>query len=315
METKLFAEYKLSRLMLGTVQFGLPYGVANRIGQPGYDEVKAIVAAALDGGVNCFDTAAAYGTAEEVLGKVLRELGVSGRVMVVTKVRALTPGELADGDLAALAIEQSVAESRRRLRMDCLPAVLFHREADGVYLDVLRKLQAKGWLRYAGVSCDNCPGPAARFADSPGVAALQIPANVLDRRHQQAGTFAAAAARGVAVFVRSVYLQGLLLMPDGEIPQALRAVVPARRALAAVADEAGMPLAELAMRYLLGVPGVTSLLTGVETVAQLRENLALVGRGALDGALMAAVEAVAMELPETILSPPLWSKPTGGPAK
>lgn len=301
--------------MLGTVQFGLPYGVANRIGQPEYREVLAILAAAIEGGVNCIDTAAAYGTAEEVLGRALHELGVADRVVVVTKVRALTPAELADGDLAARAIEESVAESRRRLRMDCLPAVLFHREADAVYLDVLRTLQAKGWLRYAGVSCDNRPGPAARFADSPGVAALQIPANVLDRRHQQAGTFAAAAARGAAVFVRSVYLQGLLLMPEGEIPPALRAVVPARRALAAVADEAGMPLAELAMRYLLGIPGVTSLLTGVETVAQLRENLALVGRGALDGALMAAVAAAAMELPETILSPPLWSKPTGGPAK
>ncbi|MBA4386474.1 MAG: hypothetical protein C0404_00750 [Verrucomicrobia bacterium] len=312
MQTRPFAEYELSRLMLGTVQFGLPYGVANRTGQPGYDGVRAIVAAALDGGVNCFDTAAAYGTAEEVLGRVLHDLGASGRVMVVTKVRPLTSDELADPTLAARAIEQSVAESRRRLQLDCLPAVLFHREADAVHLDVLGRLQTKGWLRYAGVSCDNRPGPAARFADSPGVAALQIPANVLDRRHQEAGSFAAAAARGAAVFVRSIYLQGLLLMPEGEIPPALRSVVPARLALAAVADEAGMPLAELAMRYLLGIPGATSLLTGVETVAQLRENLALVERGALDAALMAAVAAAAPELPEATLSPSFWPKSTGG---
>ena len=56
-----------SRLMLGTVQFGLSYGVANRVGQPDYQDVVEIVAAALEGGVNAFDTAAAYGTSEEVL--------------------------------------------------------------------------------------------------------------------------------------------------------------------------------------------------------------------------------------------------------
>ena len=63
---------KLSRLMLGTVQFGQPYGVANRTGQPTATEVREIVAAAIDGGVNCFDTAAAYGTSEQVLGQIGR---------------------------------------------------------------------------------------------------------------------------------------------------------------------------------------------------------------------------------------------------
>jgi aryl-alcohol dehydrogenase-like predicted oxidoreductase len=66
MQTEPFAGYQISPLMLGTVQFGLPYGVANRTGQPAYGEVRAILAAALDGGVTCFDTAATYGASEEV---------------------------------------------------------------------------------------------------------------------------------------------------------------------------------------------------------------------------------------------------------
>ncbi|MEI7437870.1 MAG: aldo/keto reductase, partial [bacterium] len=187
MDTKPFCEFRLSRLMLGTVQFGLPYGVANRTGQPGYDEVKAIVAAALDGGVNCIDTASAYGTSEEVLGRVLHELGVADRMVVVTKVRPLTPAGLADGALAASEIEQSLAESRRRLRLDALPVVLFHRESDGVHLPVLERLKARGWLQYAGVSCDNVPGPAAGFVAGGFAAALQLPGNILDRRHQRSG--------------------------------------------------------------------------------------------------------------------------------
>src|SRR5580692_73797 len=128
---------QLSRMILGTVQFGMPYGVANRTGQPEYRDVVKIVAAAIEGGVNCFDTAASYGTSEQVLGQALRELNAAERATVVTKVRPLNPVELADPALAAQAIEDSVAESRRRLRLDCLPIVLFHREADAQYSDVL----------------------------------------------------------------------------------------------------------------------------------------------------------------------------------
>jgi aryl-alcohol dehydrogenase-like predicted oxidoreductase len=297
----------VSRCTLGTVQFGLPYGVANRTGQPDEPAVTAIVAAALDGGVTCFDTAAAYGTSEEVLGRVLHRLGVAERVVVVTKVRALAADERASPVLARQAIEASVAESRRRLGLECLPLVLFHREADAVHLDALVALRDRGWLRAAGVSCDNVPGPAARLAALADVAALQVPASILDPRHQRAGSIAAAADRGVAVFVRSVYLQGLLLMPETEIPPALAPVIPARRALAALADAAGMSLPELAVRCMLGVPGVTSLVLGVDTLAQLRQNLALVARGPLDAVLVAAVAAAVPALPEAVISPPRWS--------
>ncbi len=313
MKTNKFADYNLSRLMLGTVQFGLPYGVANRTGQPSYDEVRAIVAAALDGGVNCFDTAAAYGSSEEVLGRALHELGVADRVVVVTKVRALTPEESADPALAAPAIEQSVAESRRRLRLDCLPVVLFHRESDARHLNVLEHLKTKGWLRHAGVSCDNRTGPAAEFVASGRVSAMQLPGNVLDRRHQHSGIFREAAAHGMAVFIRSVYLQGLLVMPEEMIPAALRDIIPVRRRLATIAGAAGLTPAEMAVRYMLSQPGVTCVLAGVETVAQIRENVALFNRGPLTADVVAALDAAVPDLPEPLLTPALWPAPVKAP--
>lgn len=299
----------VSRLTLGTVQFGLPYGVANRHGQPTPAEAAAIVAAAVDGGVNCFDTAASYGTSEEVLGRALHDLGIADDVTVITKVRPLAAAERADPGLAARAIEASVAESRRRLRLDRLPLVLFHREEDAAHLDALLRLRDRGWLREAGVSCDNLPGPAARLAAREDVAALQIPASVLDGRHRLAGSFAAAADRGVAVFVRSVYLQGLMLMPESEVPGPLRPVVPARRKLAALAAAAGIPLAELAVRRMLGVPGVTSLVMGVDSRAHLQQNLDCFARGPLDAALATAIDAAVPDLPDEILSPPRWPQP------
>jgi aryl-alcohol dehydrogenase-like predicted oxidoreductase len=207
------------------------------------------------------------------------------------------------------AIEQSVEDSRRRLGLDCLPVVLFHRESDARYLEVLEDLKARGWLRHAGVSCDNRPGPAVDYARSGHAAALQIPANVLDYRHQASGVFREAAASGVAVFVRSVYLQGLLVMPEDDIPPALRDVIPVRRRLSAIASGAGLGLAELALRAMLSREGITCLLTGVDTVGQIRENIALFNRGPLPADMIAAVDAAVPVLPETILTPSLWPAP------
>ena len=306
MSTSIDTELRISRLMLGTVQFGMPYGVANRTGQPAYAEVLAILTAALEGGVNCFDTAAAYGTSEEVLGRALAELNVTDQVVVVTKVRPLATIEGSDSALAARAIEASVAESRRRLRMDCLPVVLFHRESDAQHADVLLRLRTKGWLRHAGVSCDNQPGPAQRIVTEPAWSALQVPASVLDRRHEHSGLFAQAAARGVSIYVRSVFLQGLLLMPEELIPYSLRPVVATRQVLGAIAAEGGMSLAELAVRYMLTQTGVTCIVVGVETVEQVRANVSLVARGPLPADLLNAVNTAVPELPAALLTPSLW---------
>jgi len=301
-----WCDRQVSRLMLGTVQFGLPYGIANRTGQPSCQDARAIVRTALDAGVNCFDTAAGYGTSEDVLGRVFQDLGVSDRVLVVTKVRALKEEELKNSELAARAIEDSVAASRRRLRVDCLPVVLFHREADAVHMNVLADLRDRGWLQHCGLSCDSLPGPATEFVAAQNVAALQLPASVLDVRHLCSGTLNTAAQRNVAVFIRSVYLQGLLVMPEDEIPAALRDLIPVRRQLDEIAAGAGISTAELSLRFVLSTRGVTGAVVGVETVSQMKQNLAMIDHGRLDEGILKAVTAAVPELPEALITPRMW---------
>ncbi len=298
---------RLSRMTLGTVQFGMTYGVANRTGQPEYREVLRIVELAVESGVNCFDTAACYGSAEQVLGRALAELGVADRVMVVTKVSPLPPEHRSDRSAAEALIVGSIERSRQRLGIDRLPLVLFHRQEDAVHCDVLERLRDRGRLQAFGVSCQHEPDVVSGILADSRVAAVQLPANLLDRRHQQHGIFDQAAARDAVVFIRSVYLQGLLLMPEAEIPAELIAVIPVRRRLEAVADEAGIGFAELAARYLLSQSGVASVLVGVETLDQLRENLAVFGRGALDADTLAAIDAVAFELADQVITPASWS--------
>ena len=98
-------------------------------------------------------------------------------------------------------------------------------------------------------------------------------------------------------------------MPEEAIPPVLRDIVPVRRQLAIIAGEAGLTLAELALRYMLTQEGVASILTGVETIVQIRENIALFNRGPLPADVLVAVDNVVPDLPETILTPALWRLP------
>lgn len=307
MEKRQFTEFALSRLMLGTVQLGLPYGIANRTGQPSYEEARAILACAYEGGVNCLDTAAVYGTSEEVLGRALAELRIADRMTIVSKVHHMAQG--LDAATAAALVEESVVSSLKRLRLETLPICLFHIEENFVYAEALLRLKARGLVRHIGASVMT-PAATAAIVAAGLAEALQIPTSVLDRRfsHPDGGIIRKAAGSGTAVFIRSIYLQGLLVMPEEEITPELAAVIPARRRLAALAAEAGMSLGELAVRYVLGLEGVTCGVVGIETVAQMQQNLAMFARGPLDPELRCAAEAAVPDLPAKILLPSQWSR-------
>jgi aryl-alcohol dehydrogenase-like predicted oxidoreductase len=300
----------LSRLMLGTVQFGLPYGVANRTGQPSYEAVREMIRCAVDAGINGFDTASAYGISESILGRVLAELGLADQLLVVTKVSPLTAEEASDRPTAERAIRDSIDRSRQALRSDRLPLVLFHRVEDAVHGDLMEDLKREGRIERWGVSGDHDPTTALRLLGDTRIEALQLPGNLLDRRHANRGVYQAAERAGVAVFVRSVYLQGLLQMPEAEIPAPLRAVIEPRRELTDLAARFGLTLGELAVRYVLSQRGVISVVVGCETIDQLRENITLIDRGALELELIQAVDRIAIDLPDEVITPSSWNRPT-----
>lgn len=296
----------ISRLTLGTVQFGLPYGVANRSGQPSLDVAKAIVRTAFEGGITTLDTAAAYGNSEEILGRLLADLGLHEQLCIVTKVPALDIAVAKNPESAERFIRQSIEQSCRRLGLEALPLVLFHQESDAVHLPVLRELMREGKIAAIGVSCDHDGDATAKLVATESVDAVQIPVNLLDRRHLQSELRGAAAPRNVSLFARSAYLQGLLTMDDGALPPWLAAIRPARKQLAELAEQAGLSLPDMAFRWLLGVHGLTSIVVGVETVEQMANNLELWRQGPLPVDLQAELNGLEWELPFEAISPRCW---------
>jgi aryl-alcohol dehydrogenase-like predicted oxidoreductase len=304
MTGRALGDLPLSTLMLGTVQFGMEYGIANCTGQPSYETARDIIACAYEGGVTCLDTAASYGSSEEVLGRALSELGVAARMVIVTKVRPLEDPSLS-AHSAAEKIEASVTDSLRALRLDVLPICLFHREEDFRYAEGLLRLKERGLVRHIGASVMT-PEAASSIIGSGIAEAVQLPTSLIDQRYMRHGVFANPRKHGVALFIRSIYLQGLLLMPEHDIPPQLADVIPVRRKLAALAEQAGLTLTELAARYVLGLEGVTCAVVGVETVAQMRQNLALFARGPLDPALVQAIADAVPALSDRVLMPNRW---------
>jgi len=289
--------------MLGTVQFGLNYGIANTVGKPSYETARDIIQAAYESGVNCLDTAAGYGDSEAVLGRALAELNLKDKMQVISKVPSVSQQNLSESAAERFIVE-NVEHSLTRLGIQCLAACLFHVEQDIRYIGILQKLERKGLIGGAGVSLDS--NRCCNDVIAAGIKYVQLPYNILDKRFD--AFFPLAQKNGIAVFSRSVYLQGLLLMPEDKIKESLLEVIPVRRKLACLAAEAGMDMSELCIRFVLSNPARSSVLTGVDNVEQLRHNLQLMEKGPLAAVLYQKIREAVPLLEEKIIRPHLWNK-------
>ena len=293
----------LSRLVLGTVQLGIPYGVANRTGRPDMDAARSLVAAAWKGGVRIFDTAQGYGDSEAVLGQIFRDLDIAEEARVITKYDP----RLDHDDPTALRV--SLEQSLERLGVARLEGVLLHRQE---FLEhwqagpgpVAEDLRRQGLLSGAGVSV-YAPEHALEALDLPGLDMLQLPVNPLDRRFEKAGVFDAAARRSAAVFARSVYLQGLLLMEPSDLPVGLAQAAPVLERFQGLAASLGLEPAAACLAFVReGLPEV-NVVFGAETEVQVSENLSLWMADA-PARLAEELREAFPDVAETILNPSLW---------
>lgn len=292
-----------SRLVLGTAQFGMRYGVANKIGQPDILTAESIVATAWKGGVREFDTAQAYGESERVLGNVLNSLGIAADAKVISKfhpeIDHKDPGSL------RLALEQSLAH----LGIPKLFGMMLHREDlldlwDAGLGQTLRKFIDEGLVEQLGVSVYT-PQSAIRALKTNGVNLVQVPSNLLDRRFEDAGVFHEAERYGSQIYVRSVFLQGLLLMNVRNLPRSMRFATPIVERLITFAEKTGLSLKQLALGYAQSAYPAHKVLFGCETPQQVRENLELWATK-LPSKIIVELQREFQNIPEKILNPSLW---------
>ncbi len=296
---------KPSRLVLGTAQLGMAYGIANTAGRPDPERARGIVETALRSGILEFDTAQAYGESEAVLGRALAVLGSRGReAKIITKIAP----EVDPRNEAALA--RAIAESLARLGRSSLYGLMLHREQalalwENGLGDFLRRRVQAGEAARLGVSVYS-PAAALLALDTPGIDFVQIPSNLFDRRFEEAGLLEEAEKKGKELYIRSVFLQGLLLMEPERLPGNLLEAKPLIARLREIARSAGVAIAQLALGYVKSVFPGQGVLIGCETREQLLENLRFWEKPVPSG-LVAEVRREFAHVPERIVNPLLWS--------
>jgi aryl-alcohol dehydrogenase-like predicted oxidoreductase len=256
-----------NRLALGTVQFGLKYGVANENGLVPDDALHAILRCARGAGADTLDTAIGYGESERRLGAA----GVAGW-RVITKLPAL-PDSVED---VASWIEAHVRGSLERLRIPRLDGLLLHKPGDSIgsrgerYRSTLDRLKARGLATHVGISIyDPSELDAVWAVWQPDI--VQAPLNVIDRRLIESGWLDRLAAGGVHVYVRSVFLQGLLLLPANRRPAWFRKWSGVLDGWLDWCDAHAVSPVEAAIAFVASLPGVHRYVIGVESLRQLEE--------------------------------------------
>lgn len=255
------------KLALGTVQFGLPYGSRRPAAPVSPNEVSSILAHAWSNGVDMLDSAPAYGRAEEVIAAARP---AAARFAVVTKT-------------LPLATVSGVAEVAARVRrsrevLGDLSAVLVHDDADLLGADgealfaALAALRREGVAARIGASVYD-PEVLEKLLDRYPIECVQLPMNILDQRFLQSGLLERLRQGGVQVHVRSVYLQGRLLMEPDRLPPEFAKARSTIEAFRRKARSSGLSPAAALMRFIMCCGNVDRLVIGVDGLADLIDTI------------------------------------------
>lgn len=254
------------QLCLGTVQFGLPYGITNQVGQVDEAEVRRILDLAAASGISLLDTAQAYGTAETVLGNCWP---TDTPRRLISKLPA---------GASRQTWEKSLITSLKRLQASKLDGFLLHRASDllapdgKALLDWLEGLRNRGLVKRIGVSIYDASELEGLPLDH--LQLVQLPLSVYDQRLIRDGTVGKLQGLGIAVHVRSVLLQGLLLQSPEHWPAHLSPAFRNHHArwLEHLHQEGVSPLAG-ALGFVRDCEGVEAVLCGVVSQKELAEVL------------------------------------------
>jgi len=256
-----------SRLALGTVQFGLNYGVANKHGQVSFDDAKSILELAKDNGIDTLDTAIVYGDSEQRLG----EIGINGW-NVVSKLPA-TPDDC--GDIYSWVVS-SVQQSLKRLGQKSIYGLLLHKPeqlyqpgGDRIYL-ALQKLKKDGLIHKFGASIYS-PDELDLLEHNFKLDIIQAPFNIFDRRLTKSGWLAKLHNQGVEIHVRSIFLQGLLLMPSSERPNKFNKWHSLWNIWDTWLKDSDITPLQACTQYVLSFKEIQKVVVGVDNIQQLAD--------------------------------------------
>jgi aryl-alcohol dehydrogenase-like predicted oxidoreductase len=257
------------KLVLGTAQFGLDYGINSTYGQVNSYEIKKILNFASLKHIDILDTAPAYGNCEKILGKK----NISS-FKVITKTRHFNCIEINNHHVDLL--YNDFNNSLKLLKQDSFYGVLIHNADDLLkqgskkLFDKLKEFKHKKMVSKIGASVYNHQ-QLQYIIDNYDIDLVQIPFNILDRRMLDNGMLNKLKKKNINVHARSIFLQGLLLMSRERMPVKFKRWHALWKIWYEWLNDNKMTPLEATLRYAVSFPGINKVLVGVDTKDQLEK--------------------------------------------
>jgi len=249
------------KLMLGTAQFGRNYGIANKNGRPPTEEVFKIFEMAKNNNISFIDTGNDYGVSEDLIGDISTKLGFSFNT--VTKIYL---------NSSATSIKDEINKSLERLKTDCLFGLLVHNPNDLLspgsdeWIDTFLDFKKRNLVKHIGVSAGTVD-QILKIIDIYPIDIVQVPLNVFDQRFADVITILK--ERNIKIHVRSVFLQGLILMDTKNINEYFTDIESNIEQLNNVSKQHNISVRKLAMEYIKSLD-IDNIVVGIDNLEQLK---------------------------------------------
>ncbi len=281
------------KLIIGSAQFGLDYGIANSNGIVNTKEIKLILDLAHENNINVLDTAKAYGNSEKYIGEYLKLTDQTWNI--ITKII----------NLKSSLVEQ-IQDSKMKLSI--FPSTILAHSLDlflnPVFQLNLEKIKNKEFVKSVGVSVYNEEEIKQVLDSKVEIDIIQIPMNILDTRLYKCGILYELKKRDIEIHVRSVFLQGLFYLSKTQLEDKFKDVVPYLQKLEFISKDYNLTVAELSLLWLVNLKEISKVIVGVNNVSQLKSHIDTLNKNvdftAFKEALLISYEN------ENILNPALW---------
>ena len=256
---------------LGTAQFGFDYGISNSLGRVSITEIRRILDMAAEKAVRVIDTASLYGISEHVLGQCLDE---HHKFCIVTKTPQYSKPMITEEDGDRL--KSVFAESLQELKQSSIYGLIIHNADDllagnGFLLwEAMNTIKKEGLVRKIGASFYSA-GQIDAILKKYSLDLVQLPLNVLDQRLINSGHLEKLKKLSIEIHVRSVFLQGLLLMNPDDLPEYFESVRAHLKRYHRFVAKRDVPPLLAALCFAQNFNEIDAIIIGVVNSAQLSE--------------------------------------------
>ena len=256
----------MNKLALGTVQFGLKYGINNTIGKPKKDEVLSLLKVAYNSGIRLLDTAEAYGNAHQLIGNYHKRQD-DFKFKIITKFPHQIKHNL---------IKSKVLEYLELMNVNTLDVMMFHSfdsfQSNYNALDTLNELKSDGLIKNIGVSVYT-NDQLKSLLNEDLITVVQVPFNLLDNFNVRGDLINQLKIKGKVIHTRSAFLQGLFFKKSSDDISVVQALKPHLKTLNKIVKKQGCSMEELALSYCIKQKNIDNVIIGVDSISQLNANI------------------------------------------